>query len=122
MKPGDYFFLCSDGVLEQLTNDLLGEILRRNVSDEEKLQAIRMVCEGKTRDNHSCWLVPIAEVQLEATDVPTLPDAADDAAVLTCRPSEETEVEAKLEAPVEGEGCRICAFFKHFFSRHNDGK
>ena len=122
VKPGDYFFLCSDGVLEQLTNDLLGEILRRNVPDEEKLQAIKMVCEGKTRDNHSCWLVPIAEVQLEATDVPTLPDAADDAAVLTCRPSEETEVEAMLEAPAEGEGCRICAFFKHFFSRHNDGK
>lgn len=63
VKAGDYFFLCCDGVLEQLTNDKLGEILASQVSDKEKLAAIKAVCDGNTRDNYSCWLIPVKEVE-----------------------------------------------------------
>lgn len=68
VKSGDYFFLCSDGVLEQLTNERLCEILASPTSDEEKLEAIKQVCYGKTKDNFTCYLIPIANVVAEAED------------------------------------------------------
>lgn len=61
VMAGDYFFLCSDGVLESVSNDALVEILRRNVSDAEKIEAIRVMCQASSRDNFSAYLVPIVE-------------------------------------------------------------
>lgn len=70
VKSGDYFFLCCDGVLEQLTNDLLGSILADNsLDDKEKIAAIKAICDDKTRDNYTCWLIPIESVNAESTDV-----------------------------------------------------
>lgn len=69
VKPGDYFFLCCDGVLEQLTNDMLGQILAdENLSDADKIKMIKNICDGKTRDNYTCWLIPIDEVEGAATE------------------------------------------------------
>lgn len=69
VKAGDYFFLCSDGVLEQLTNEKLGEILADPTQDDiTKLAAIKGVCLGATRDNHTCWLIPIDKVTVEEGD------------------------------------------------------
>lgn len=66
IQSGDYFFLCSDGVLEQLTNERLCEILSDNsTTDEEKLEAIRQVCYDKTKDNFTCYLIPIDKVVSE---------------------------------------------------------
>ena len=66
VESGDYFFLCCDGVLEQLTNDRLGEILAdETLDDEGKIAVIKAVCDGNTRDNYTCWLVPIDEVERE---------------------------------------------------------
>lgn len=70
VKSGDYFFLCCDGVLEQLTNDLLGAILAdASLDDKGKIAAVKAVCDGKTRDNYTCWLVPVDSVEAEITDV-----------------------------------------------------
>lgn len=70
IKAGDYFFLCSDGVLEQLTNDTLGQILAdESLDDRGKIEAIKAVCYGKTRDNYTCWLIPIDSVIAEDIDV-----------------------------------------------------
>lgn len=69
VESGDYFFLCCDGVLEQLTNDRLGEILAdETLDDEGKIAAIKAVCDGNTRDNYTCWLVPIENVEREEAD------------------------------------------------------
>ena len=69
IQSGDYFFLCSDGVLEQLTNERLCEILSDNsATDEEKLEAIRQVCYDKTKDNYTCYLIPIDRVVAEDGD------------------------------------------------------
>lgn len=64
VQAGDYFFLCSDGVLEQLTNDALGQILAdTSLDDTGKIKAIKAVCDGRTRDNYTCWLIPIDKVE-----------------------------------------------------------
>ena len=68
---GDYFFLCCDGVLERLTEEKLVEILSSDKSDDEKLTEIRSICDEGTRDNYSCYLVPIDNVTFESGDVPT---------------------------------------------------
>lgn len=68
IQSGDYFFLCSDGVLEQLTNDVLCEILAANATDEDKLEAIKQVCMDKTKDNFTCYLVSIDNVERESED------------------------------------------------------
>lgn len=62
IKPGDYFFLCSDGILEQLSNRELCGILASSATDKEKLENIKLVCCGKTKDNFTCMLVPVNDV------------------------------------------------------------
>ena len=91
VKSGDYFFLCSDGVLEQLTNERLCEILASPISDEEKLEAIRQVCYGKTKDNFTCYLIPIDHVTSEEDD-----DSHDEELIVA-------GVELEEETPVENE-------------------
>lgn len=59
--PGDYFFLCSDGILERISDRLLCEILSAPLSDNEKLDAIKAECMKGTRDNFSCYLIPVRE-------------------------------------------------------------
>ena len=69
IQKGDYFFLCSDGVLEQLTNDKLFEIFATsNLSDCQKLTAIKEICDGKTKDNYTCYLIPVDDVVVENED------------------------------------------------------
>ena len=69
VQEGDYFFLCSDGVLEQLTNEMLGRILSdSSLDDAGKLLAIKNVCDDKTHDNYTCWLIPVEQVLAEPTD------------------------------------------------------
>lgn len=63
IQGGDYLFLCSDGVLEKVSNeDLCGILADSSLDDSRKLSAIKAMCYGKTRDNYTCWLVPIEEV------------------------------------------------------------
>lgn len=69
IKKGDYFFLCCDGVLEQLTNDCLCGILSdKKLNDSQKLDAIKLVCDGNTKDNYTCYLIPIDDVVMEEDD------------------------------------------------------
>ena len=66
IAPGDYFFLCSDGVLEQLNNEQLCKILASSdLSDVEKLSAIKSKCDSLTHDNYTCWLIPLNKVKIE---------------------------------------------------------
>lgn len=61
VAAGDYFFLCSDGVLESVSDELLVDILSSGGSDADKIAAIKSTCEASSRDNFSAYLVPIAE-------------------------------------------------------------
>lgn len=63
VKPGDYFFLCTDGVLEQLTDSLLCDISRKNKKNpvHSALNEIEKLCKNRTNDNHSCCLLQITK-------------------------------------------------------------
>lgn len=69
VQNGDYLFLCCDGVLEQVTNDRLVEVLSMDCSDEEKLAMLEAESMDKTRDNFTAYLIPIDTVEGESTIV-----------------------------------------------------
>lgn len=59
IQSGDYFFLCSDGVLEGLNNLELLKILCDPVEDDCKMKQIERVCAEKSTDNYSAYLIRI---------------------------------------------------------------
>ena len=67
VKTGDYFLLCSDGMLEQMTDGELLALLSADMDNEQK----RTVFVERTRenkDNHSAILVQVEHVEPEADD------------------------------------------------------
>lgn len=76
IRPGDYFFLCCDGVLERLLDQKLIKILSTpGLSDSAKMDRIKAVCDGGTRDNYTAWLIPVDAVEgaPESSSAPVIP-------------------------------------------------
>lgn len=67
VQPGDYFYSCSDGMLEQMSNNELVTIFSSNTTDEEKRQLLINVT-VQNKDNHSAWLIRVKEVVKENAD------------------------------------------------------
>lgn len=67
VKAGDYIFLCCDGVLEQVTDKRLVEVLSMSCPDEEKLKLLEADSIDRTRDNYTAYLIPIESVEGEST-------------------------------------------------------
>lgn len=67
VQPDDYFYLCSDGMLEQMSNDKLISLLSSNRTDEEK-QKLLIAATVDNQDNHSAWLIHIKNVIWEKDD------------------------------------------------------
>ena len=68
VKSGDFLFLCCDGVLENLTDERLTEVLSMTCSDAEKLKLIEAESIDKTRDNYTAYLIPIEKVEGDVTE------------------------------------------------------
>lgn len=67
VQPSDYFYMCSDGMVEQMTNEELVSLLSSNISDEEK-QRLLIKATANNIDNHSAWLIHIKDVIKETDD------------------------------------------------------
>lgn len=67
IQPNDYFYMCSDGMVEQMTNDALLTLLSANTSDKEKKQQL-IACTDNNQDNHSAWLIHVEGVVHEKDD------------------------------------------------------
>lgn len=64
IREGDWFYLCSDGMLEQMTDEELVTLLTSNASDADKRQELI----EKTRenhDNHTAWMLRVLRVTSE---------------------------------------------------------
>lgn len=62
VRPGDYFYLCSDGMLEHMSDNNLCFNINENMTDEEKMERLVLLTKDN-RDNHSAYLVHILGVE-----------------------------------------------------------
>ena len=62
VHDGDYFMLCTDGLLENITDRELCSLLRQN--DKESIDLVdefQKRCAGRTRDNYSMYLIKVQQ-------------------------------------------------------------
>ena len=64
VEEGDYFFLCSDGILESISDEDLLEIVFSKETETEKIANIRHRCQEMSDDNYSCILIKVKSVEL----------------------------------------------------------
>ncbi|AKD56149.1 PP2C family protein-serine/threonine phosphatase [Spirosoma radiotolerans] len=71
IQAGDYFFMCTDGVLEQMDDYVLETVLASNLPDLTKIQSLQAMCGEQTKDNYSGYLIGISYVkQAESVHLP----------------------------------------------------
>lgn len=68
VKRGDYFFACSDGILEKMSDkELLAVLCNKDLSDEQKRDCL-LTATKENKDNHSAWLIRVTGVMEEEID------------------------------------------------------
>lgn len=61
IQPDDYFYLCTDGMLENTTDEHIRFIFSKEIPDKEKRKTLIRVT-NKNKDNHSAIVVHILDV------------------------------------------------------------
>lgn len=67
IQPGDYFYLCTDGMLEQMEEDDIAGILSSDNTDAVKQQRL-ISATLDNKDNHSAYLLRVENVLAEEGD------------------------------------------------------
>lgn len=63
LEDGDIFFMCCDGVIEQIDDAELGSILLSDKPTAERVETLKRRCaELNTRDNNTCYFLEIESV------------------------------------------------------------
>ncbi len=62
IQTGDYFFICTDGILEQINDRILIDIVMLEGSTlKEKVDILLRQCQGLTKDNYSGYLIEVTK-------------------------------------------------------------
>lgn len=67
IQPGDYFYICSDGMLEQMDDEELLQLFSSDKSDDEKRDLL-IAATVENRDNHSAYIVHVQDMEGENSD------------------------------------------------------
>ena len=111
---GDYFFLCSDGVLERVSDEQLVDILSSPDSDEEKAARLADMSRD-SNDNNTAYLIPIAAVEGDdVSDGNVTDDTSEGPSTLNFsrRPTQALDVSSASDVSL---GSRVKGFFKKLF-------
>ena len=63
IRPGDYFMLCTDGILEQMEDDNIKYIFSDKVGDAQQKVDMIVKVTADNSDNHSAILVKVTDVK-----------------------------------------------------------
>ena len=66
IRIGDYFFICTDGVTGSISDSQLIKILSAPESNVNKTEIIKQLCEEKSHDNYSGYLIQLKEYRSQA--------------------------------------------------------
>lgn len=104
IRAGDYLFLCSDGILENFSDDALVYFITSTRGNAEILEGIRQKCLGNPNDNFSAYLIHIEQVDGAETSTPmAYPIASEEVEATVVDPGEGTEiVDAIIEQNEDG--------------------
>ena len=67
IQPDDYFYMCSDGMMEKMTNEDLMSILSADMEDKMKVGQLKMAT-NQNFDNHTAWIIHIKNAIKEEND------------------------------------------------------
>jgi len=67
LQPGDYLFMCTDGILEHFTDNKLKTLFNGTTGVEEIKTTLMETCYDRTRDNFSFYIIPIQHVLDQTT-------------------------------------------------------
>lgn len=89
VQPGDYFLLCTDGVVHCISDGSLCDLLSQECSDEDKINQLALICE-QSSDNNTAILVHIGAIRdKEKTPCPICHEERD--STTTCQLRHTTE-------------------------------
>ncbi len=72
IQVGDYFYLCSDGMLEKMTDRQLCHHFSE-AGDNDTTKVVNLIrATEENRDNHAAFIIHILEVETEETALPSL--------------------------------------------------
>lgn len=111
VKDGDYFLLCTDGVLHCISDDELLDLLSGKGSDKEKMLTLAEKSKD-SEDNNTAWLISIKSVtQTEESD--SEDDATESAVTkrLTMKVRKQEEIES-----VQAKGSQLKKWFNKIFN------
>lgn len=60
--PGDYFYLCSDGMLEHMEDENLCFIMSKEITSDEEKMNILSKSTAQNKDNHAAFLIHVVDV------------------------------------------------------------
>lgn len=67
IQLGDYFYMCSDGMMEKMTNSELLTLFSADMDDKMKVGQLKMAT-NQNFDNHTAWIIHIKNVFKEEND------------------------------------------------------
>lgn len=126
VREGDYFYMCSDGMLEETSDDnLLFIITNPKTSDKEKTEMLREVTK-ENKDNHTAHLIHINKV--EGKVVPSAASRLSTPQGTWVTPEPEKTKKGKLYvvmtivAVLIAIGAGVMYFMKPFSEKQDEGK
>lgn len=63
IEPGDYFFMCTDGILEHMEDENVQYIFSDAAGDLQKKSDLIVSATAENRDNHTAYLIRLEEVE-----------------------------------------------------------
>ena len=117
VEPGDYFLLCTDGVLAKVSEEMLEEIVCGEGTDAEKCSRIAALS-SDSHDNNTAYLISVSEVEgAEPVDDHYYEQQEEDEHVtLRTQRTYATAVDVEPSAQSHGLGGRLSRFFKKVFN------
>lgn len=110
VKPGDYFYMCSDGMLEQMEDQELVAILSDDSTTDEQKKEILLEKTAENKDNHSAFLIHVLDVQ---GDSPlALVDSSEEEPVIMMLDADNEPVEERDESLVESTSSKVVPSIK----------
>ncbi|MDR0895745.1 MAG: protein phosphatase 2C domain-containing protein [Prevotellaceae bacterium] len=115
IAAGDYFFLCSDGVLHRLPDETLVTILSEPIEDRLKMEKIAALSKD-SQDNNTAILIPIEESNNQCFEerppIDIDPEAELSTQIIHENRSQIKEITPTLSQPL---GTRIMDLIKNIF-------